>query len=80
MAGIIENPMATPSKLLKEIYEIVGDHLERYPEKSDLYVITDHWVVYNPIEKYWGVYYKEGHECVIDTCELNCETFTNQYV
>lgn len=84
LAGIIDNPMATPYKLLEGIYDIVGDDLERYHEKSDLYIIHNHWIVFNPEERYWGVYYKKGHECVIGTRDSNSgsntATFTNQYV
>lgn len=74
LAGIIENPHASSSDLLSQIYDIVGDYLEIYCEDSYTYYIMDHWVVYNPIEKYCGVYYKKGHECIFDA---RTETFYN---
>lgn len=81
LAGIIENPHASPSGLLSQIYDIVGDYLERYREDSYTYYIFDHWIVYNPIERYWGVYYKEDCHCEYDARETNqsgdTETFCN---
>ncbi|MEX3914290.1 hypothetical protein AB4672_21190 [Bacillus paralicheniformis] len=79
LAGIIENPMTKISNLLPGIDEIVDDDLERHHENSDLWVIKDHWIVYNHIEGYWGVYYKKGHECVIDT-RIGNRRFINQYM
>jgi len=79
LAGIIENPYASPSGLLSQIYDIVGDHLERYREDSYIYYIMDHWIVYNPIERYLGVYYKEGHHCIYDAREVTQSSDTKTF-
>lgn len=79
LAGIIENPHASSSDLLSQIYDIVGDYLEIYCEDSYTYYIMDHWVVYNPIEKYWGVYYKEGHHCIYDAREVTQSSDTKTF-
>lgn len=84
LAGIIENPMSRPSSLLSQVHDIVGDYVERNHDKSDLYTITDHWVVFNPNESYWGIYYKKGYECIIDTRDSkggsDNRTFINQQI
>jgi len=82
LAGIIENPMSEPASLISKIHDIVGDYVERNDDKSDLYTITDHWVVFNPNGSYWGIYYKKDYECVIDTRDSkggsDNRTFINQ--
>lgn len=71
LSGIIENPAGKINVLLLQIHEIVGDYLYKYGIDSDLFVIENHWIVFNHISKYWGIYYKEGHECIIDTRPAN---------
>ncbi|WP_144625020.1 hypothetical protein [Bacillus velezensis] len=68
LAGIISDPEANPYHLLSEIQNIVGYFgVERYMGKSTEYEIVDHWVMENAKEGYWGVYYKEGHACIVNT-------------
>ncbi|QFR56543.1 hypothetical protein 056SW001B_79 [Bacillus phage 056SW001B] len=68
LAGIISDPEANPYHLLSEIQNIVGYfEIERYMGKSTEYEILDHWVMENVEEGYWGVYYKEGHACIVNT-------------
>lgn len=50
---------------LPDIHEIVEDDLKMYVNKRD--VIVDHWILKNPEEGYYGVYYKPGHQCTIDS-------------
>ncbi|QPK89758.1 hypothetical protein IEN91_04775 [Bacillus velezensis] len=81
LAGIISNPKAERYGLLEEIDDIVNGDMEKHRKINDVYIIRDHWVVFNPEERYWGVYYKKGHECIIDARESNggsdAVTFTN---
>ncbi|MGV4321283.1 hypothetical protein [Bacillus mojavensis] len=50
---------------LTDIHEIVEDDLEIHVNKKD--VIIDHWILKYPEKDYYGVYYKKGHQCTIDS-------------
>lgn len=50
---------------LADIHEIVEDDLKIYMNKRD--VIIDHWIFKYPEKDYYGVYYKPGHQCTINS-------------
>lgn len=79
LAGILENPHASTSELLSQIREIVGDYLQCDPNGFTFYII-DHWVVYNPVNRYWGVYFKENHHSIYDAREPNIRGYTETFL
>ncbi|ODV47973.1 hypothetical protein [Bacillus subtilis] len=80
LAGIISDPKVTnPYRLLSEIQNIVGYFgVEKCEGKSTEYEIVDHWVMENTEEGYCGVYYKEGHACIVNTSSKK-ERFENGF-
>ncbi|KIU04485.1 hypothetical protein ACFVIX_18795 [Bacillus subtilis] len=79
LAGIIKNPKGNVYNVLNEIRDIIGYYeMEKDLEKRNEYIIIDHWVMENVEEGYWGVYYKKGHQCVVNTSS-KAERFKNGF-
>ncbi|AYD80950.1 hypothetical protein PPK13_gp48 [Bacillus phage Ray17] len=78
LAGIFNDPlhMKRLLELLAEIDEIVEEDLKNV--SGDVWKISNHWIVFNHEGCYWGVYYKEGHECVISARNEKFITFMNK--
>lgn len=64
LAGLVEINKEYQD-FLSDIHEIVEDDLKIYMNKKD--VIENHWIFKYPEKDYYGVYYKPGHQCTIDS-------------
>lgn len=78
LAGIFNDPlhMKRLLELLAEIDEIVEEDLKN--DGGNVWSISNHWIVFNHEGCYWGIYYKEGHRCVINTSNKQLITFMNK--
>lgn len=78
LAGIFNDPlhMKRLFEFLAEIDEIVEEDLKN--DGGNVWEISNHWIVFNHEGCYWGIYYKEGSRCVINTRDKKLITFMNK--